>query len=226
MFPAFLGLAVRYISLYEEQGLKEKNTSPAYGDKGLPKAQLGQLKLQSFRHKICDLLRRDGLGPPYFHAPTLLFSLYLSLSANSNYWRSGNQESQASVMSLQKLSKEAPLVKSVKVRRPFWRLLQEGSVRKDQDIIQTKNGRKDVFDFSSCINKLVHNRNLSTSRIVAPEPHKQEIVAQLDHLFSENETCPRHIVWDSDMKRMDCVQISKSSMLLLMKKSAADNDWI
>ena len=116
-------------------------------------------------------------------------------------------------------------MRSVKVRGRFRRLLQQRSVRKDWEVIRAKNGEKDAFDFSSCIDEFVHSRNLKTGRIVAYEPHnKKEIVGQLDYLFPESGNDPWHTISDRDMKNMYCLQIGRSSMLLLMRDLVAE--WI
>ena len=69
----------------------------------------------------------------------------------------------------------------------------------------------------------MHSRNLKTGRIVAYEPHnKKEIAGQLDYLFSESGNDPWHTISDRDMKNMYCLQIGKSSMLLLMRDLVAE----
>lgn len=130
-----------------------------------------------------------------------------------NFGKQGQQDKPLKVV------KRGALVRSVKVRGLFRRLLHEGSVRKKWEIIQVKNDQKDEFDFSTCIADLVHSWNLKTGRIVASEPHKREVVGQLDYLFSEKGDHPWRTI---DMKDLYCLQIGKSSMIPLKKCSVAE----
>lgn len=226
-FLAISGLAVKYISLYEESGSVKKEEYLA----GLWRQRFAQGLAWSVEVAKPPSQNLWSVAPRWSWASLPLCSDIIvqllfepvsefELLEPSRLGKSGQCDEPLEVV------KRGASVKCVKVRGPIRRLLQEGSVRKDWEIIQAKNGQKDVFDFSSCINEPVHSRNLNTGRIVASEPHKQEIVGQLDYLFSENEICPRHIFSDGDMKSMDCLQIGKSSMLLLMKDAAADGEFL
>lgn len=219
-FPAFSGLAVRYISLYEEKGLVKREEYLA----GLWRQTFAQglaWSVEDAKHPSHNLwsiaptwswgsvpLRSDIITQPIFE-PIGEFELL----EKPNLGRQGQQDTPPKVV------ERGALVRSIKVRGLFRRLLHEGSVRKDWEIVQAKDGRKDEFDFSSCIADLVHSWNLKTGRIVASEPHKREVVGQLDYLFSENKDDPWHTI---DMKNLYCLQIGKSSMLLLMKDLLAE----
>lgn len=230
-FPAFSGLAVRYISLYEEQGLvrgeeylaglwrrtfahglawsSEVAKPPSHNQWSLaPRWSWASVPLCS------DIITQPEREPVGKFEPVSEFELL----ETPNLGKEGQSDEPLEVV------KRGASVKSVKVRGRFRRLLQPQSVRKDWDVIQSKNGQKDAFDFSSCIDESVHSRNLNTGRIVACEPHNKEIVGQLDYLFSESGNDPGHIISDSDMRNMCCLQIGESSMLLLMRDFVAEAD--
>lgn len=222
-FPAFSGLAVRYISLYEELG-SVKGEEYLAGSWRQTFAQGLAWSIEVAKppsHNLWSIAPRwswasvplcsDIITQPIFE-PVGEFKLLEKL----NLGKQGQRDEPLEVV------RRGASVRSVKVRGLFRRLLQEGSVKKDWEIIQAKNGQKDAFDFSSCIAELVHSRNLTTGRIVASEPHKQEIIGQLDYLFPENGNNPRHVISDSDMKSIYCLQIGKSSMLLLMEDLVAE----
>ena len=222
-FPAFSGLAVRYISLYEEEEFVKKEEYLA----GLWRQKFAQGLAWSIEVAKPPSHNQWSIAPRWSWASVPLCSDIITqptfqpirefeLLEKSGLGKQGQRDVPLEVV------KRGALVKSVKVRGPFRRLLQEGSVRKDWEVIQSKNGQKDVFDFSTCIAELVHSRNLNTGRIVASEPRKQEIVGQLDYLFPENGNDPWHRISDSDMKSMYCLQIGESSMLLLMKDLVAE----
>ena len=224
-FPAFSGLAVRYISLYEEQGLVRREE------------YLAGLWRQTFAHGLAwssEVAKSPShnqwsTAPRWSWASVPLCSDIITqpefepvsqfeLLEKPNLGKNGQSDEPLEVV------KRGASVKSVKVRGRFRCLLQQRSVRKDWEVIQAKNGQEDAFDFSSCIDEFVHSRNLETGRIVASEPHNKEIVGQLDYLFSEIGDDPWHTISDSDMKSMYCLQIGESSMLLLMTDVVAE--WI
>jgi hypothetical protein len=200
-FPAFSGLAVRYISLFEIGGLVEREEYVA-GRWRQTFAQdlawsIGIAKPPSYNQwsivprwsSASVPLCSDIITQPIFE-PIDEFELLEKLNL-------GKQDQQDKPLDV---VKRGALVKSVKVRGPFRRLLQEGSARKDWEVLHVKNGQNDTFDFSSCIAEWVHSRELKTGRIVVSEPHKQEIIGQLDYLFPEDGNDPRRNISDSDMK--------------------------
>ena len=222
-FPAFSGLAVRYISLYEEQGLVRGEEYLA----GLWRQTFAQGLAWSSEVAKPPSHNQWSIAPRWSWASVPLCSDIITqpdfepvsefeLLEKPNMGKKGQSDYSLEVV------KRGASVKSVKVRGRLRRLLRQRSVRKDWEVIQAKNGQKDVFDFSSCIDELVHSRNLKTGRIVAYEPHNKEIVGQLDYLFSESGNDPWHIISDSDMKKLYCLQIAESSMLLLMRDMVAD----
>ena len=112
------------------------------------------------------------------------------------------------------VAKRGALVKSVKVRGLKRKLLQEKSNRVPWQQIQT--GRRNELVFDKYISKFSHAQNLETGQIATYEPHKQPVVGQLDYLFSEKGLRPWHTLSDVDLRNIYCLQIGKSSMLLLM----------
>ena len=222
-FPAFSGLAVRYISLYEEKGLVRREEYLA----GLWRQTFAQGLAWSLEVAKPPSHNQWSIGPRWSWASVPLCSDIITqpefepvdefkLLEKPNLGKGGRSDEPLEVV------KRGASVRSVKVRGLLRRLLHERSARKDWEVIRAKNDQKDAFDFSSCIDEFVHSRNQETGRIVASEPHnKREIVGQLDYLFSESGNDPLHTISDSDMKSMYCLQIGKSSMLLLMKDSVA-----
>lgn len=117
-----------------------------------------------------------------------------------------------------KVVKRGAEIKSVKVRGRFRRLLAKASTGREWSSIVPWHNAKGEFDFSGCISESIHAQNLSTGQLVAYEPHKQEIVAQLDYLLPEEgyRDSP-DVLSGSDLKELACLQIGRSSMLLLRK---------
>lgn len=120
-----------------------------------------------------------------------------------------------------KLVERGAEIKSVTVRGRFRPLLAKASTSREWSSIVTWHNAKGDFDFSGCISEFVHAKNLSTGELVAYEPHKQEIVAQLDYLS------PGIGYWDSpnvfsgsDLKEVACLQIGGLSKLLLRQYRA------
>ena len=107
-------------------------------------------------------------------------------------------------------------IKSVMVRGRYRRLLAKASTRREWESIVTWHKARGESDFSGCISEFVYAQNLSTGQLVAYEPHKQEVVAQLDYLLPEKGygNLP-DILTSSDLKDLTCLQIGRSSMLLL-----------
>ena len=224
-FPAISGLAVRYISLYEEQGLVRGEEYLA----GLWRQTFAQGLAWSSEVVKPPSHNQWSIAPRWSWASVPLCSDIITqaewepvsdfeLLEMPNLGQKGQSDESLEVV------KRGASVKSVKVQGRFRRLLQQGSVRKNWEVIRAKNRQKDAFDFSSCIDDCVHSRNLKTGRIVVCEPHNKEIVGQLDYLFSESGNDPWHVISDSDMKNLYCLQIGESSMLLLMRGSVAE--WI
>ena len=230
-FRAISGLAIRYISIYEESGSVQREEYLA----GLWRQRFAQglawsvevakptsKNLWSVAPRwswVSIPLQADLIVQPSFE-PASEFELV----EGTRLGMPGQSDEPLEVIT------RGASFKSVKVRGRFRRLLQERSTRKDWHIIQAKNGQLDAFDWSSCIGDFVHSRNLSTGRIVAYEPNKREIVGQLDYLFSGDETNPQHIISDDDLKSMSCLQIGESSigessMLLLQKHLQAYGEW-
>ena len=118
------------------------------------------------------------------------------------------------------VAKRGALVKSVKVRGFMRKLLQEKSNRVPWKQIQT--GCRNEFVFAEYVSKFIHAQNLETGQIVAYEPHKHEVVGQLDYLFSEKGLGPWHTLSDVDLRNIYCLQIGRSSMLLLMKNGKTE----
>ena len=219
-FPAFSGLAVRYIDLYQENEVVKEEEYLA----GLWRQKFAQglawsiegTKLPSYNLWCCAPswswasvpLRSDISTQPAFE-PAPEFDLL----EEPNLEKQGQSDGALEVV------KRGALVKSVKVRGLFRRFIQERSVRKACEVIQAKNGQEDAFDFPSCINEWVHSRNSRTGRIVASEPHKEEIVGQLDYIFPDDGNDPQYTVSENDLKNIYCLQIGQSSMLLLMADS-------
>lgn len=107
-------------------------------------------------------------------------------------------------------------IKSVTVRARFRRLLAKASTGREWGSIVSSHNAKGGFDFSGCISEFVHAQNPSTGQLVAYEPPKQEIVAQLDYLFPESGYWDSpDVLTSSDLKDLACLQIGRSSMLLL-----------
>ena len=222
-FPAFSGLAVRYFSLYEEQGLVRREEYLA----GLWRQTFAQGLAWSSEVAKSPSHNQWSIAPRWSWASVPLCSDIITqpefepvdeikLLEKPNMGKEGQSDEPLEVV------KNGASVRSVKVRGLFRLLLQERSVRQDWEVIQATNGQKDAFDFSSCNDEFVHSQNLKTGQIVASEPHnKREIFGQLDYLFSESGNDPLHTISDSDMKSIYCLQIGKSSMLLLMEDSVA-----
>ena len=101
------------------------------------------------------------------------------------------------------------------------RIISEGSLKKEWKEIQAKDslGNGEEYDFHACLFQFVHSRNLETGRVVAYEPHRQEIVVgQLDYRFPEQgNPGPWHFISDSNLRNLYCLQIGKSTMPLLEK---------
>lgn len=224
-FAAFSGLAVRYINLYEESGLVKIEEYLA----GLWRQTFAQGLAWSMEVAKPASLNLWSIAPRWSWASVPLCSDIITqpifepigefkLLEKANLGKQGQSDEPLEVV------KRGAAVRSVKVCGPFRRLLREGSVRKDWGFIQAKNGQKDAFDFSNCIGELVHSRNPDTGRIVAYEPHKQEIVGQLDYLFLENGNDPWQIISESDTQNICCLQIGTSSMLLLLEDVGADGE--
>ena len=219
-FPAFSGLAVQYISVYEEQGLVRREEYLA----GLWRQTFAQGLAWSLDVAKSPSHNQWSTAPTWSWASVPLCSDIITQPTQPEFEPVGEFElldkpnlgkEDQSDESLDVVKRGAS-VKSVKVRGLFRRLLQERSVRRDWEVIRAKNGQKDAFDFSSCIDEFVHSRNLKSGRIVASEPHNKEIVSQLDYLFAEGGDDQWHTLSDGDMKRMFCLQIGKSLMLLLL----------
>lgn len=108
------------------------------------------------------------------------------------------------------------LVRSVKVCGRVRRLFSEISKKKEWTSIVPKQGSTGEFDFSNYISDPIHSRNAKTGQLVAYEPHKQEVVVQLDYLFPEiGARDSVDVLSDADLKSLVCLQIGRSSMLLL-----------
>ncbi len=224
-FPAFSGLAVRYISMYEEMGSVKREEYLA----GLWRQTFAEGLAWSVDVAKPPLHNLWSIAPRWSWASVPLCSDIITqpnfepvnefkLLEKPNLGKQGQRDEPLEVV------KRGALIRSVKVYGRFRRLLSEGSLRKDWEVIRAKNGQKDAFDFSSCIDKSVHSRNPNTGRIVMNEPRGKEVVGQLDYLFSENGNDPLQIISDNDMKNMYCLQIGKSSMLLLMEDSGPDGE--
>ena len=109
-------------------------------------------------------------------------------------------------------------IRSIKVCGRVRPLLSKFSAKKEWSSIVSKHGSQGEFDFSSCLSEFVYARNASTGRVVAYEPHKQEVVAQLDYLFPEKGPWdPMDLLSDRDLKKLVCLEVGQSSMLLLRK---------
>ena len=210
--PAFSGLAVRYISLYEEQGLVRREEYLA----GLWRQTFAQGLAWSLEVAKSPSHNQWSIPPRWSWASVPLCSDIITqpefesvdefkLLEKLNLGKEGRIDEPLEVV------KRGASVRSVRVRGLFRRLLQE---RKDWEVIRAKNGQKDAFDFSRCIDEFVHSQNLKIGRIVASEPHNK--------IISSPRLGTIHCIpWDSDMKSMCCLKIGKSSMLLLMKNSVA-----
>lgn len=218
-FLAFSGLAVRQIGLYVEGKVVKKEE------------YLAGLWRQSFAHGLAWSVEVADLPPvePYSMAPSWSWASVplctdiitqptfqpiseFELLEKPNLGKQGQSDEPLEVV------QRGALIRSVQVRGPFRRFLQEGSTRKDWDVIQTKTHQKDTFDFSTCIAEFVHSTNPNTGRLVAYEPGKSEVVSQLDYLFTENESdARRNRISDRDFfQNLSCLQIGKSAMLLLL----------
>ena len=134
-----------------------------------------------------------------------------------------NRLAEAPNTSLQVVKRGAS-IRSIRVRGLVRRFLEEQSARVPWDAIQTEGNRKNNFNFSGCVEHYVHCRNLRTGQVLAYEPHKQEITAQLDYLFPEEGDDPWRYISDNDLREIFCLQVGKTSMLLLSKADQTEDE--
>ena len=122
--------------------------------------------------------------------------------------------------------KRGALVKFVSVRGLVRRLLHQNSTRTDGKTIDGKSGRKDEYNCANYIDQFIHSRNFKTGQLIAYEPHKKWVVCQLDYLFSKTGTEESYTISDADLKTSYCLQIDKSSLLLLRKDVVAEQTGV
>ncbi|MCJ1437644.1 hypothetical protein MMC27_007031 [Xylographa pallens] len=217
-FPAIMGLAVQYLGPYTDEN--EEVRGQEY---------LAGLWRHTFAHDLSWSVqapgvpgsRLDSVAPTWSWAsmpvcsdiatqniiePTSGFALL------ENWWLGSSGD----LYKAPKVVKRGAEIKSVTVRGRSRRLLAKASTKREWSSIVPWQNAKGAFDFSGCISEFIHAQNLSTSQLVVYEPHKQEVVAQLDYLLPEKGS------WDSpdfssgsDLRELTCLQIGRSSMLLL-----------
>lgn len=102
------------------------------------------------------------------------------------------------------VAKRGALVRLVEVRGLMRRFFKETSRCVAWSTIQSNHGRESEYSFSSYRAESVHSINDKNGKILAYEPHMQEVVGQLDYLSGYE-------------RGVYCFQIGESSMLLLVK---------
>lgn len=222
-FPAFAGLAVRYLHLYEveERVIKEEYLAGLWRQTfaqdlawSVQVAQSPQRNLWSVapRWSWASVPLCSDINTQHRIEPIENFKLL----QEANLGQKGQSDKTLEVV------KRGALVREVEVCGPVRRLLDERSVRKDWKTIASKNGNKDDYNVASYVSQFIHCRNLETGQIVVSKPNRQEIVCQLDYLFSEKGEDQWCTISDDELKTLYCLQIGRSSMLLLMKGLKAE----
>ena len=217
-FPAISGLAVQYLGPFTDENEEVRGQEYLAG---LWRHTFAQDLSWSVQAPGAPERRLDSVAPTWSWAsipvcsdiatqnmvePTSDFALL----ENSRLGSGGDLDKASKVVT------RGAEIKSVMVRGRFRRLLAKASTEREWSSIVPRHNAKGEFDFSSCISEFIHAQNPSTGQLVAYEPHKQEVVTQLDYLLPEK----RH--WNSpdifsgiDLKELACLQIGRSSMLLL-----------
>lgn len=122
------------------------------------------------------------------------------------------------------VAKQGALIKSVKVRGRMRRFIKNKSKEKKWIEVQAKIGCEDGYNFSRCNSDFVHCRHPTKGKVLVYEPHKSEIVGQLDYdCLEEDNPGPWHFIADG-LKELYCLEIGKSSLLLLEKSKDTENN--
>jgi len=217
-FPAIMGLAVQYLGPYTDENEEVRGQEYLAG---LWRHTFAQDLSWSVQAPGAPERRLDSVAPTWSWASLPVCSDITTQNMvepmsdfallEDSRLGSGGDSDKAS-----KLVKRGAEIKSVAVRGRFRRLLAKASTGGEWSSIVPWHNAKGEFDFSGCISEFIHAQNLSTGQIVAYEPHKQEVVAQLDYLLPEKGYWDSPNVFSgSDLKELACLQIGRSSMLLL-----------
>ena len=217
-FPAIMGLAVQYLGPYTDENEEVRGQEYLAG---LWRQTFPQDLSWSVKPPGVPEHRLDSVAPTWSWAsipacsdistqnmiePTSDFALL-----EDSWLGSGGDWNRAP-----KVVKRGAEIKSVTVRGRSRRLLVEASTKREWSSIVPGHNAIGVFDFSSCISEFIHAQNLSTGQVVVYEPHKQEVVVQLDYLPPEKDSWDSPDIFSgSDLKESVCLQIGRSSMLLL-----------
>ncbi|KAL8725200.1 MAG: hypothetical protein Q9166_007508 [cf. Caloplaca sp. 2 TL-2023] len=236
-FPAIMGLAVQYLGPYADENGEVRGQEYLAGLWRRTFAQDLSWSVQALnvpQTPGVPVRRLDSVAPTWSWAsipvrsdietqnlvePTTDFELL-----EDSRLGSGGDFDKAS-----KVVKRGADIKSVTVCGRFRRLLAKASTEKKWSSIVPQHNAKGKFDFSGCISEFIHAQDLETGQLVAYEPHKQEVVAQLDYFLpkkgssdspvvvsdSDLKKLVPDIVSGSDLKELACLQIGRSSMLLL-----------
>ncbi|KAF7502232.1 hypothetical protein GJ744_006423 [Endocarpon pusillum] len=226
-FPAIMGLAVQYLGPYTDENEEVRGQEYLAGlwrhtfaqdlswsvqAPGVPERRLGSIApTWSWASvPVCSDIATQNMVEPASDFALL----------EDSRLGSGGDFDKAS-----KVAKRGAEIKSVTVRGRFRRLLAKASTGREWSSIVPGHNAKEEFDFSGCISEFVHVQNFSTGQLVAYEPHKQEVVAQLDYLLPENGSWDSPVAFSgSDLKELACLQIGRSSMLLLRQYQTQEGD--
>lgn len=217
-FPAIMGLAVLYLGPYTDENEEVRGQEYLAG---LWRHTFAQDLSWSVQTPGAPKCRLDSVAPTWSWASIPICSDIATqnmVEPTSDFvlledsrLGSGGDFDKAS-----KVVKRGAEIKSVTVRGRFRRLLAKVSTGREWSSIVPWPNPKGEFDFSGCISEFIHAQNLRTGQLVAYEPHKQEVVAQLDYLLPEkNYRDPPDVFSGTDLKELACLQIGRSSMLLL-----------
>lgn len=226
-FRAIMGLAVLYLGPYtnEDEEVREQKYLA-----GLWRDTFAQDLSWSVQAPGAPERRLDSVAPTWSWASIPLCSdiatqNMVEPSKEFKLLEDSQLGSGGDFKKASKVVERGAKIKSVTVRGRFRRLLAKASTGREWSSIVPKHNAKGEFDFSSCISEFIHAQNFSTGQLVAYEPHKQEVVAQLDYILpKEDDQESPDVFSGSGLKELVCLQIGRSSMLLLRQYRTQGGD--
>lgn len=209
-FDAISGLATQYLMAYKDSNSDEVRDEEYLA--GLWRMRFSQDLAWSVANPKC-FKRRLTLAPTWSWAS-------LPLSSNSimpeKFSMDSNDPDRLILLTKSQLGvpgqhdepldvvRRGALVKSVQLEGLFRRFVPENSTPIKWSEVQVQ-GREDEYNFSRHISTSIHCRNTDDGRVLFYEPHKVEIVGQLDYLYPV----------EMDLRSLYCLRLGKDWLLLL-----------